>query len=232
MGALLALTVGGGCAGFNSSGLPGLQKLIAGLVGLPTGLTLVLCCGGELVTGNLALCTAAALEKKAKWAQVVRAWAIAYAGNVVGALAVVALAAGAGLLTVGSSAAAGPAIAAATAKCSLPFSVAVLRGILANWLVCLAVWMAVSVKDLPSKVLAALLPVSAFVAMGAEHSVANAFIVPAGLVAGGASPAAWVDFLVANLVPVTIGNAIGGAVCVAGAYWAAFGSGGGGAARK
>lgn len=231
MGALLALTVGGGCAGFAAQGLPGLQKLIAGLVGLPTGLTLVLCCGGELVTGNLALCTAAALEGRAKWPQVLRAWVLAYAGNIVGALAVVALAAGAGLLTAGAgagAAAAGPAMAAAAAKCSMPFTVAVFRGILANWLVCLAVWMAVSVRDLPSKFLAALLPVSAFVAMGCEHSVANAFIVPAGLVAGGAGASAWVDFVVLNLVPVTIGNAIGGAVCVAGAYWVAFGGGGGG----
>jgi formate transporter len=230
-GALLALTVGGGCGGLAAAGSPGLQKAVAGLVGLPTGLTLVLACGGELVTGNLALCTAAALERKAQWGQVIRAWTLAYAGNILGALAVVALAAGAGLLSPGAAAAA-PAAAAAAAKCSLPFTQAVLRGVLANWLVCLAVWMAVSVRDLPSKFLAALLPVSAFVAMGAEHSVANVAIVPAGLVSSGAagSASAWLDFLVSNLVPVTIGNAIGGAVCVAGAYWAVFGSGGGGGA--
>ena len=219
----MALTVGGGCGGLAAAGSPGLQKAIAGLIGLPTGLTLVLACGGELVTGNLALCTAAALEKKARWSQVVRAWTIAYAGNIIGALAAVALAAGAGLLSAGAAASA-PAAAAAVAKCSLPLSQAILRGVLANWLVCLAVWMAVSVRDLPSKFLAALLPVSAFVAMGAEHSVANVFIVPAGLVASNAPASAWVDFVVANLVPVTVGNAIGGAVCVAAAYWAAYGS--------
>lgn len=234
MGALLALSVGGGCGGLAAQGSAGLQRLIAGLVGLPTGLTLVLCCGGELVTGNLALCTAAALEGRAAWPQVARAWLIAYAGNALGALAVVALAAGAGLLDPGAPAAA-PAAAAAAAKCALPFGAALLRGVLANWLVCLAVWMAVSVRDLPSKFLAALLPVSAFVAMGMEHSVANMFIVPAGLVAqalaaaggggvGGASlGGGLLGFVSANLVPVTLGNAVGGAVCVAAAYWAAFG---------
>jgi len=237
-GALLSLTVGGGCGGLAAAGAPGLQKLVAGVVGLPTGLILVLACGGELVTGNLALCTAAALEGRARWAQVAKAWAIAYAGNVLGALAVVAVAAGAGLLDPGAAAAA-PAAAAASAKCSLPAAHAFFRGVLANWLVCLAVWMAAAVRDLPGKCLAALLPVSAFVAMGAEHSVANVFIVPAGMAAsslaaaatggggGGGSAVGVADFLLGNLIPVTLGNAVGGAVCVALAYSAAFGAVGG-----
>merc|ERR1711998_272449 len=96
------------------------------------------------------------------------------------------------------------------------------RGILCNWLVCMAVWMASMAKDLPGKIVAIWFPISAFVAMGLEHSVANMFIIPLGIMSGAAIT--WKTFLLKNLLPVTLGNIVGGAVCVATGFWAAYGS--------
>jgi formate/nitrite transporter FocA (FNT family) len=129
---------------------------------------------------------------------------------------VVALLMGTGIF----STAAAP-LSVAVAKTSLTFSQALLRGIAGNWLVCMAVWQALGAQCFPGKFLACLLPVSAFVAMGLEHSVANMFVVPMGIALG--APVSMGHFITSNLIPVTIGNAIGGAVFVAVAFCAAFG---------
>lgn len=100
---------------------------------------------------------------------------------------------------------------------------AMARGIMCNWLVCLAVWMATASSSLPGKALAVLPPISAFIALSLEHSVANMFIIPAGIMAAG--KVTWATFLVKNLLPVTLGNIVGGAVFVALAYAAAFSKG-------
>jgi formate transporter len=93
---------------------------------------------------------------------------------------------------------------------------AFVRGVLCNWLVCLAVYMASATTTLPGKFLAILPPISMFIALGLEHSVANMFIIPAGIFAAG--EVAWADCLLSNLLPVTLGNTVGGALCVAFMY--------------
>jgi len=129
-------------------------------------------------------------------------------GNVIGAAAVLGLAAAAG------TPAGLPAPAnAAAAKTALPFATAVVRGLCCNWLVCMAVMQALSADTFTGKALAILLPVSCFVALGMEHSIANLFMVPYGIICGGSSTMS--QFLSANLVPVTIGNTIGGFFFVA-----------------
>jgi formate/nitrite transporter len=121
------------------------------------------------------------------------------------------------------------AVGVALAKVNLAFGEAFFRGIGCNWLVCLAVWMALSAKDVAGKVLAIFFPIMAFVALGYEHCVANMYFVPMGLflkgaVAGGADPASltWGRFLWANLVPVTLGNVVGGALFVGSVYWLVY----------
>ena len=102
-----------------------------------------------------------------------------------------------------------------------PQSFAFARGVLCNWLVCMAVWMATSQKDLISKAAAVFFPISGFVAMGLDHSVANMFLIPFGIFCG--AEITWADMVVKNLVPVTLGNLVGGAVFVAAAYHSAYG---------
>lgn len=215
-GAFLAISVGGACPGLAASN-PGLQKIIAGAFGLPFGLLMVLVCGGELFTGNTALVTAAIYEKKANLGQLAKSWIVSYAGNLVGSLLLVSLVASSGLL-----ASAVAPLNMAVAKTSLTFTQAFVRGVLCNWLVCIAIWQASAASTLPGKVLGVWFPISAFVALGLEHSVANMFIIPLGIALGAKVTVA--QFLTTNLLPVTLGNIVGGAVCVATAYAFIFGS--------
>jgi len=210
------LSVGGACPGLAASN-PGLQKIVAGAFGLPFGLMMTLVTGAELFTGNTALVTAALLEGKASLGELIKSWTVSYTGNFVGSLALAALVATAGTMVGG-----GAAVGAAVAKTSLSFKTALVRGILCNWLVCMAVWMASMAKDLPGKIVAIWFPISAFVALGLEHSVANMFIIPLGIMSGAA--VTWKDFLLKNLLPVTLGNIIGGAVLVAAAFSYAYGA--------
>lgn len=211
--ATLALTVGGAVPAIAAAN-PGLQKLLFGLVGLPFGLTMVLTAGGELFTGNTALITAALLSKRATLRGLLRNWIASFAGNFIGSLLVVGLIAVAGVLSGPSLA---TAIAIAKAKTSLSFVTAFARGIGCNWLVCLAVWLASSAKDMSGKFTAVVLPITAFVAMGFDHSIANMFLIPMGMVSG-ASSVSVKAFLLNNLLPVTLGNIIGGAILVAATY--------------
>ncbi|CAD7705450.1 unnamed protein product [Ostreobium quekettii] len=214
MGALLALTVGGACPGILQAN-PGLQKIVLGTFGLPFGLMMVLNCGAELFTGNTAMVTAAVYEGKATWGQLAKNWVFSYLGNLLGSIGLVYLLVQAG--TVGNP----TALSVAAAKTSLTFGQAFLRGILANWLVCLAIWMATASSSLPGKIIGVWLPISAFVAMGFEHSVANMFFIPFGMASGSSITTA--QFLTANLIPVTLGNIVGGAFCVATIYSALYG---------
>ena len=135
-GAYLALTVGGACPGIAADN-PGLQKLIFGAIGLPTGLIMVLVTGAELFTGNTALVTGAYMEGKITKQQLFKNWICSYAGNFVGSLLLAWLAYKSGTLGTGPA-----AVNIAIAKCSSPWDVAFYRGILCNWLVCMAVYMA------------------------------------------------------------------------------------------
>jgi formate/nitrite transporter len=192
------------------------RKMIFGAFGLPFGLIMTLVTGAELFTGNTALVAASAMEGKTSRADLIKSWVVSYAGNFVGSLLLAYLAFKSG--TLGNS----PASAAiATAKCSLPFETAFVRGILCNWLVCMAVYMASGCASLAGKMVAVWFPISAFVALGLDHSVANMFIIPLGMMRGAQVSVS--DFLLGNLLPVTLGNIVGGALCVMGIYGSAFG---------
>merc|ERR1719243_156328 len=101
------------------------------------------------------------------------------------------------------------------------FSVAVAKGVLCNWLVCLAVWSAIASNSVAGKILEIFLPISCFVALGFEHSIANMFLIPHGMFNGAA--VSWGEMMMNNIVPVTLGNVLGAAVFVAGIYWYAYG---------
>ena len=229
LGALFATTV---LAGAHGAVPYGISHFLAGLA-FSLGLILVVVGGAELFTGNTLMVMAWA-GGKVGLAEMLRAWAIIYVGNLVGAVApaLLALLAGQYLLADGEIGA--RALAIAETKATLPFGRALFLGILCNVLVCLAVWLALGARSTSDKILAILLPVAAFVAAGFEHSVANMYFIPFGLFIRlwapasfwtgiGATPADYADItwfgLVANLVPVTIGNIVGGGVLVGAVYW-------------
>lgn len=166
-GAFLSLAVGGACPAIATAN-PGLKQIIAGAFGLPFGLMLTVIGGGELFTGNTAMLTAAVMEKKASLKGLAKNWFFSYVGNFIGSLILAGLAHSSGTLGAGPAAA-----AAAVMKTSLPFKTAFVRGILCNWLVCMAVYMASGATSLASKMTAIFFPISAFIALGLEHSVAN-----------------------------------------------------------
>jgi formate/nitrite transporter len=214
-GAYLMMSVGGSSPALAAAN-PGLQKIVLGAFGLPFGLMMTLVTGAELFTGNTALVTAAVIEGKANAGQLAKSWAASYLGNFVGSLALAALVFNGGTLAVSAA-----PVAMATMKASLSFKQAFIRGILCNWLVCMAVYMASMAKDLPGKIVAIWFPISAFVAMSLEHSVANMFIIPLGIMSG--ASVTWKAFILNNLIPVTLGNIVGGAGAVAAAYSYAYG---------
>jgi formate/nitrite transporter len=213
-GGLLAQVVGGAVPGIKADN-PGLQKFIFGGV-FPVGLMLVVIAGSELFTGNCLLPIISALNGKAKWGGVFKNWVFVYLGNFVGSLFVAFC-----LAYVTQLLAKDPWLASAKslaeAKAALPFWVAFFRGIGCNWLVCLAVWMAISSDDIIGKVWAIWFPIMAFVAIGFEHSVANMYFIPTGMFYG--ANVTWGQFLIGNLLPVTLGNIVGGAGFVAVLYW-------------
>jgi formate/nitrite transporter len=215
-GAFLMLSVGGACPGLAASN-PGLQKILLGAFGLPFGLFMTLMTGAELFTGNTALVTMALLEGKATTSGLAKSWGVSYLGNFVGSVAFAFLVFLGGTL----GPAGGASVTVAAAKTSLAFVPAFVRGILCNWLVCMAVYLASFAKDVTGKMVAIWFLISSFVALGLEHSVANMFIIPLGIFSGAA--VSWKAFLLKNLLPVTLGNIVGGAIMVAFGYSLAYG---------
>jgi formate/nitrite transporter len=212
----------------------GPARLLTGLA-FSLGLILVVIAGAELFTGNT-LIVIARLTGAVTTRALLRSWGLAYAGNFVGAVSTAALV----YLTRQSALADGQvgaaALALAQAKLALDPVEAVARGILGNALVCLAVWLCYGARSNTDKILSIVPPVTAFVAAGFEHSVANMYFVPLALLlrddpsvlaATGLGPDAlagltWGRFLLGNLLPVTVGNVIGGAVMVAAIYWLVY----------
>eukprot|EP00752_Nemacystus_decipiens_P007623 g6813.t1 len=217
-GGLLAVTVGGSMPAIKSAN-PGLQKLLFGLFGLPFGLFMVLVAGGELFTGNTALVTAALIEGKATLTGLLKNWSFSWIGNLVGSFLLAKL-----VMMAGINAAPGTATAIAVSKVSTPCCQTFLKGIVCNWMVCMAVWVAAGASSLTEKYLAMILPVSAFVAFGAEHSVANMFLLPLGMLSGASETVGWTEIFIKNILPVTAGNIIGGAVFQTLPYAAVYGS--------
>jgi formate transporter len=230
LGSLFASTVTAGAAGV----VPwGLTRLVAG-VAFSLGLILVVVGGAELVTGNNLL-VMALLGRRLTLGRLLRNWALVYVGNLAGAVATAALVFASGQYELGHGAVGQTVLAAASAKCALGFGQAVALGVLCNALVCLAVWLTYSARSTADRILAIVPPISAFVAAGFEHSVANMFAIPLALFIEAGAPASfwqatgdspamyaaigWQRFLYGNLLPVTIGNVIGGGVLVGLVYW-------------
>mgnify|MGYP001589453408 CR=1 FL=1 len=196
----------------------GLTRL-AGGIAFSLGLVLVVVGGAELFTGNNLIAMAWAVGC-VRTSQVVRNWLWVYIGNLFGALGTAVLVWLAGVHTLGDGAVGETMIQIARSKIALDPVSAVARGILCNVLVCLAVWLCMGARGVADKILAIVFPISAFVACGFEHSVANMYFLPIGiaLAAGSAAPLS-VSGAIGNLVLVTIGNILGGTVLVALVYW-------------
>lgn len=200
-------------AGFET--LNGAHRLLGG-VAFSLGLILVVVGGAELFTGN-AMIIMAYVDGRVSTTSLLRNWIYVLIGNTLGCLSVVALVSGAGLLT---GEFAQRTIAIAEHKVALSPLEAFCRGILCNALVCLAVWLAVSARSAMGMILSIVWPVSAFVALGLEHSIANLYLIPAAMMAGADISLA---ALLGNIVPVLLGNIVGGAGGVALAYRLAYG---------
>jgi formate transporter len=213
-----------------SSDLPyGVARLLAGFT-FSLGLILVVIAGAELFTGNNLIVMAWA-SRKVSTARLLRNWAIVYAGNFAGSIATAALLYAGKQYEFGKGAVGATALTIAATKTGYGFGQAIALGMLCNALVCLAVWLCYSARSTADKILAIIPPITAFVAAGFEHSVANMFFIPFGIfvksdtafVASQKTPdlsnVTWGHFLASNLVPVTIGNVIGGGLMVGAIYW-------------
>jgi formate transporter len=211
----------------------GASKFIAGVV-FPVGLILVLLCGGDLFTGNVLL-TVPLAEKKIKLKQMLKNLVTVYFSNLLGAFVIALLIYKSGLLDTNSFKLGGYAIKVAVAKTSIPFSKAFASGILCNIVVCLAVWISNAAKDVAGKILAAWFPIMAFVISGFEHSVANMYYFSIGLLAKSnpeyiraysisADKLSHLNlvYFARNLIPVTLGNIVGGALFVGLPLWVAY----------
>lgn len=195
----------------------GPARLLGG-VAFSLGLVLVVVAGAELFTGNNLIVMAWA-DRRISGTELLRNWVIVYCGNLVGAVATAVFVYWSGTLGLAEGAVARNALSIAQAKVSLPFDQALVRGILCNALVCLAVWLSYAARQVEGKILAIVLPISAFVALGFEHSVANMYFIPLGMLLDHGITTVQ---LLGNLVPVTIGNLIGGGVLVGLVYWIAY----------
>ena len=212
----------------------GLGRAVCGVI-FSGGLIMVVLCGAELFTGNCLILTGV-LDKKVKITAMLKSWVCVYIGNLIGSILIAWLCTYTGLLGCGADQLGGMTIKIAATKAGLDFSKAFVLGILCNWLVCLAVWMSTGAKDVAGKIMAIFFPIWLFVTAGFEHSIANMFYIPAGIFAKatpeyvdaalsmGVSQNAidslgWGSFFGGNLLPVTLGNMVGGCVFVALFYW-------------
>jgi formate/nitrite transporter len=226
LGAAFATTVGSG-----GGDVPyGVLRLLVGLA-FTLGLILVVVAGAELFTGNNLIVMAWA-SQSVSTARVLRNWGLVYAGNFVGAVATAFLVFLSRQYTFGGGQVGVTALTIASTKASLGFGQAIVLGLLCNALVCLAVWLTYGARTTADKILAIIPPIAAFVALGFEHSVANMYFIPVALLiktdgswtdttsgVPDVSGLTWGSFIFDNLLPVTIGNIVGGAVMVGCVYW-------------
>lgn len=196
----------------------GLSRLVGGIA-FSLGLVLVIVAGAELFTGNNLIVMAWA-NRDISTMRLLQNWTLVYIANFVGALAAAAVMVGTGLLDQSAGMMGESAIRIAQAKVTPTWSELFLRGVLCNTLVCLAVWLCLAAHDVASKIVAIVFPISAFVALGFEHSIANMYLIPVAMMheAGSVS----LQQFGYNLLPVTLGNIIGGSVLVALVYWLVY----------
>jgi len=211
LGALLyTVVITGSTLGF------GATRLLGG-IGFSLGLILVAVAGGELFTGNNLIAMAWA-SRLVTFREVLRSWAIVYAGNLVGALSTMGLVVVGRVHEFGGDAVGETLRAIAAHKLALEALQAFALGVLCNALVCLAVWMTLAARSVTDKLLVVVFPIAAFVAIGFEHSIANMFLLSWALLLDGCDQAAVVG-AISNIVVVTFGNIAGGTLLVAGVYW-------------
>jgi len=212
-GGFLAIVVG---KGVNTETLgPGIGKLLFGGV-FPVGLMFVVIAGSELFTGNCGVIVPSYLKGSTRWSGLLKNWAFVYIGNLIGSIFVAYfLAHLTGIVAKDPWLSASQAIA--KDKVSMSFGQLFWRGVGCNWLVNLAIWLALASDDIIGKIWGIWFPIMAFVTLGFEHSVANMFFIPLGIFLGG--NVTWGQFFINNLIPVTLGNIIGGAVMVGAIYW-------------
>lgn len=214
----------------------GITRLIGGL-SFSLGLVLVIVGGAELFTGNSLIIMAWA-NKKINTSQLLKNWILVYIGNMTGALFIVVLMFFSRQYSFASGAVGMNMLNIAKAKCELGFAQAIVLGILCNILVCLAVWLCFSSRSISGKIASIIFPITAFVASGFEHSIANMYFIPEAILVLNSGDekflalvntsgqnyesVSWSNYLLDNLLPVTMGNIIGGAVLVGLVYWFVF----------
>jgi len=237
-GAFIAFAAeGSNMAAFNLFADPttfGLGKALAGVV-FGTGLMLVVLAGGELFTGNVLMLTAV-LDHKVTVSKMLRNWIIVYVGNFLGSLLIAYMMANSGLFGSGADMLGAVTVRIAVYKVNLDFLQAFYLGIMCNWLVCLAVWISSGAESMAGKIFSIFFPIWLFITSGFEHCVANMYYIPAGILAKSSLSYAdlsnlsqealnsltWSSFAINNLIPVTLGNIVGGGIFVGMAYWYAY----------
>lgn len=195
-----------------------LERVIGGIV-FSLGLILVVVAGAELFTGNN-LMVMAWVSGEIRFSRILRNFSIVYLGNAVGAIGLAAVVYLSGHLKMNDGLVGETADQIGAAKLTIPVTEAFFKGVLCNILVCLAVWLALAGRSVTDKIVAIVFPISAFVAAGFEHCIANLYFVPLAIFNG--AELSWFDFLVKNLLPVTIGNLVGGAGMVGLVYWVIY----------
>ena len=240
-GAFIAFaSEGSNMAAFNLLARPetyGLGKALAGSI-FGTGLMLVVIAGAELFTGNTLMLTGL-LSRQITLMQMLRNWGLVYLGNFLGSVLIAWMMNASGLLHSGANGLGAVTLKIAVYKVNLTFLQAFVLGIMCNWLVTLAVWMAYGSKNIIGKIFAIFFPIWLFITSGFEHSIANMYYIPAGILAKSnpeiVKTAAdlglsaeklatlnWGTFALNNLVPVTLGNIVGGGLLVATIYWLVY----------
>ena len=218
LGILAGMFIGFGCHVFvlaTAAEATVITKLIGAAL-FPVGLMMVIFCGAELFTGNN-LMTLALMKKEITPAGMLKNWGFVYLGNLIGSVLLAFLLAKSGLY---SGEAMNRAMAVASSKASMPFMEALIRGVLCNILVVLACWFQAGSKEMIGKIFAVWFPIMLFVFAGFEHSVANMTYIPLGMFLG--ADVTIGGFIFGNLIPVTIGNLIGGALFVPCFYYTVY----------
>lgn len=194
---------------------PAAARLLSALV-FPIGLVMIIIAGGELFTGNC-LIFISVLSKNTYLSAMLRTWLVVFSGNFAGSVFISLMVNFGHVLTLFDGELARSVVAMATTKVNIPFTDALIKGTLCNFMVCIAVWISFASDDIMGKILGLYLPIVLFVVCGFEHSIANMYFVPTGIFAQHvynipSEALHWGSFLLRNLLPVTIGNIIGGSV--------------------
>ncbi len=214
-GGLLATYIAGGMPSVLDSN-PGIVKFVAGTL-FPVGLIMVSVAGADLFTSDCAIMIQPCLQKQIRTIDLLKVWFWAYIFNFIGTQFIAYFMANeVGIFSAGASCR-DYLHHLADKKVHSDFYTVFLKGIGANWLVCLGTWMGYAAKDIIGKTVGIWIPVMIFVTLGYEHSIANMFYIPAAIYSG--ADITWINFIVKNLIPATLGNIVGGAALVGCVYW-------------